>query len=944
MRTHLTGTPPRLDGLNPSWSRRVRTVDTGGIARTWHVLDNVGTLGGRPPVATLLCVHGNPTWSFMWRNLIARAGEADPPYRVVAVDHLDMGFSERTGTVRRVDQRIADLGAVTSALGLDGPVVTVGHDWGGVISLGWALANRERLAGVILGNTAVHQPEDAAIPPIMQFARVPGLRSAVTVATPVFIWATMAIAHPWLPRPVRDGYLSPYAGQGRRRAVGGFVKDIPLTPRHPSWLTVARVAGSLGALADVPALLLWGPRDPVFGEMYLRDLRGRLPHAHVHRFENAGHLLAEDADIAGAVLTWLADGAGLAAAKPARRITAAPAGQITADPAGRITAAPEHQRDAANPAHQHDAAKTAEHDRRPVWSVLDERASDKEPAIVEPSRARGAPARTVSWARLASRVRDVAAGLAVSGVRLGDRVALLVPPGPDLAVAVYACLRIGAVIVVADAGLGVTGLHRAVRGAGPRHIVAIDRGLAAARALRWPGTRIAAGAASPLRRMLGARLTLADVARLGAGQPLPPPPGADQDAAVVFTSGSTGPAKGVVYTHRQMEAGRDVVAAAYDLHQGERLVAAFAPFALFGPALGVTSVVPDMDVTAPATLTAAALAGAVDAAAATMAGAPGTAAGDPIAVFASPAALANVARTASALNERQRAALRQVGMLISAGAPVPVSLLTHMTDLMPAAMPHTPYGMTEVLPVTDVTLTELIDAGPGDGVLVGRPLAGVEVAVSPLDHTGAATGDLVGKPGVTGEIAVRAAHVKERYDQLWITDHAAAQPPGWHRTGDVGHLDADGRLWVEGRLGHVLTTPDGVVTPVGVEQAIQSVPEVARAALVGVGPVGAQQAVAVLEATRDSERRSRRAGPVRPRGGLAPPALASAVRRAAGVELAAVLVAAALPTDIRHNAKIDRACLARWAAHVLAGGRGNRGSRGNRGDREDRVSRAGATP
>jgi olefin beta-lactone synthetase len=899
MRTRPAGTPPPLDGLDPAWSLLVRTADPDGIARTWHVLDNAGTLDGTRPAGTLLCVHGNPTWSYMWRHLIARAGRADPPWRVVAPDHLDMGFSERTGKVRRLQQRIADLSAVTDVLGLDGPVVTVGHDWGGVISLGWALANRERLAAVVLGNTAVHRPEGAAIPPIMQFARVPGLRSAATVATPTFLWATMAIAHPWLPRAVRGAYVMPYNRPAWRRGVGGFVRDIPLKPQHPSWLAVSRIAEGLGALADVPTLLLWGPRDPVFQEVYLRDLRNRLPHADVHRFAGAGHLLAEDADLAGALLAWLA---GSASGGPAATGTAQHPSAVTVKSQAPKTAITSPVTDAAERSHQ------------PVWFVLDERAADRDPVIIEPARP-GRPARTVSWALLARQVRDIAAGLSASGVRAGDRVALLVPPGPDLAAAVYACLRIGAVIVVADAGLGVGGLHRAVRGAGPRYIVAIDRGLAAAKALRWPGTRIAAGPAGPLRRLLGARLTLEEVARRGAGRPLPPSPCPDDEAGVVFTSGSTGPAKGVVYTHRQMEAGRQVVAAAYDLRRGGRLVAAFAPFALFGPALGVTSVVPNMDVTAPATLTAAALADAVAAAALV----PGE---GPIGVFASPAALANVARTASAMNEQQRRALRRVGLLLSAGAPVPASLLIRMTEVMPAAIPHTPYGMTEVLPVTDVTLAEILQAGTGDGVLVGRPLPGVEVAISPLDHTGAATGDIAAKPGVTGEIAVRAAHVKERYDQLWLTEHATSHPAGWHRTGDVGHLDADGRLWVEGRLGHVLVTADGVVTPVGIEQSIQNVPGVARAALVGVGPVGTQQAVAVVETAPPSLRHT---GPARLRGGLAPPEITGAVRRAAGVNLAAVLVVAALPTDVRHNAKIDRPRLAHWAAHVLAGGRGRGG-------------------
>src|SRR3712207_348537 len=154
--------------------------------------------------------------------------------------------------------------------------------------------------------------------------------------------------------------------------------------------------------------------------------------------------------------------------------------------------------------------------------------------------------------------------------------------------------------------------------------------------------------------------------------------------------------------------------------------------------------------------------------------------------------------------------------------------------------------MTEALPVTDVSLAEIDAAGPGDGVCVGRPLARVAVVVSPLSSDGAADGPLTGEPGVTGEVCVRATHVKDRYDQLWAVERAASRDAGWHRTGDVGHLDADGRLWVEGRLVHVITGPDGPVTPVGIEQRAEAVPGVRAAAAVGVGPAGTQQVVVVV--------------------------------------------------------------------------------------------------
>ncbi len=839
---------PALPGLDPAWSRLLTVADADGVEHCWHVLDN----GVREPVGTLLCVHGNPTWSYLWRRLLAAA---PPGWRVVAPDQLGMGWSDRLAGPRPLRQRVADLGDLTAALGVTGPVVTVGHDWGGVISLGWALGHRDQLRGVVLANTAVAMPEGDLGPALIRLAHAPGVRAAVTVGTPVFVRATTALSRPALPTDVRRAFAEPYRSPARRRSVGDFVADIPFSPRHPSRPVQEAIAEGIRGL-DVPALLLWGPRDPVFGERYLTDLRSRLPQARLHRYEGASHLLPEDApQYAQAVAQWVAD-LDSGDRTPARPATAG----------------------------------------RRLWSALDERADDGSPAVVEVGGA------SVSWAQLSRRVAHLAAGLAATGVRPGHRVALLVEPSADLTATVYAVWRAGGVVVVADKGLGLAGMRRALRSAAVQHVVGSRAGLAAARVMGLPGSRIAAG---PLGRTslraLGADRTLADLEALGRSAPVPEEPPLDADCAVLFTSGATGPAKGVVYTHRQAAAQLELVRSAYGLGADDRFVAAFAPFAILGPALGIGSAVPDVDVTAPGSLTAAALA---DAAAAV----------DATVVFASPAALRRVTATAAELSPPQRAALARVRLLMSAGAPVPASLLRSVQAVLPAADPHTPYGMTEVLPVTDVSLAGIEAAGAGEGVCVGRPLAGVEVRVSPLSADGRADGGLTDRPGVPGEVCVRAAHVKDRYDALWVLERSTSRDPGWHRTGDVGHLDADGRLWIEGRLQHVITTASGPVTPVGIEQRVEGLPGVAAAAAVGVGPAGAQVVVVVVV---PSGRRARFAG----RPALAATDLADAVRAVAGVDVAAVLTTSRLPVDVRHQSKVDRGEVARRAARVLAGAR-----------------------
>ncbi len=227
--------PPPLPGLDPAWSRLVTVPGAavhrpGGAdrpARTWHLLDTAGSLQalGATPVGTLLCVHGNPTWSYLWRSVAARTLEVaragGPAWRVVAVDQLDMGFSERTGEQQRLADRVRDLGALTDELGLTGPVVTLGHDWGGVVSLGWAVDHPSLVVGVATCNTAVHQPEDAPIPAPLRLALRPEVLGRGTVLTPAFLETTLAIAHPRLARPVADAYRAPYRGAARRGGIGG---------------------------------------------------------------------------------------------------------------------------------------------------------------------------------------------------------------------------------------------------------------------------------------------------------------------------------------------------------------------------------------------------------------------------------------------------------------------------------------------------------------------------------------------------------------------------------------------------------------------------------------------------------------------------------------------------------------------------------------------------
>jgi len=783
--------------------------------------------------------------------------------RVIAPDQLEMGFSERSGELRRLGDRIADLLALTDELELSGDVVVVAHDWGGPVSLGWLQhvhADHDGLdiVGLVLTNTAVHQPAESSAPTLIRNARRPLWLGQVTVKTSAFLRGMFKLSNPRIPAEIRRGYLAPYDTPDRRKAIGEFVADIPLEADHPSAAALDAVAAGLAGLGDVPTLLVWGAGDRVFSDIYLHDLEARLPHADVHRHPKAGHLVSEDTDVASIVVDWL-------------------------------------------------QTLGADETPPPLSAPVDLTAALRDPAIADriAIHEMGADGRSVTFGELDELVQRTAEGLfGTGGVQVGDRVAVMIPPGVDLAIVLYACWRMGAVPVLIDGGLGPAQMGAAMKVAYPNHLIGIRRALAAARTLRWPGRRIAVEPTHRVaRRLLGVEHDLASL----QDAPSVPLPAVDPDAeaAVVFTSGATGPSKGVRYSAARIDTQIRTLVEQYNISADDSLVAAFAPFALYGPAMGIPSTVPDMDVSSPGTLTAATLLDAVEAIDASL-------------VFASPAAILSVLETLDELGARDRTALDHVRLLLSAGAPVPGHVLRAAVDrLVPNAAAHTPYGMTECLPVTDIDLVSLESLGPDAlhhlGVCVGMPVDSVELLIDPLDELGIPTGLPTSEPGLLGEVRVRAAHQRLGYDRLWHTTHLASPADGTHATGDIGTIDADGRLWIGGRTGHVIRTATGPVAPTPIERAVDMLDGIRRSAAVGVGPAGAQVVVVIAE-TSDAGRRPRQSSLDRI------DRIRAAVAEATGLDVAACLEVPSLPVDRRHNSKIDRTHLADWATGVLEGG------------------------
>jgi haloalkane dehalogenase len=248
-----------------------------------------------PPV---LMVHGNPTWSYYFRGLVAALAGTR---RVIVPDHIGMGLSDkpRAGEYEfTLARRIEDLEALVASLGLAQPLSLVVHDWGGMIGCGWAVGRPERVARLVVLNTAAFGlPPGTRVPWQLRLARAPLLGALLVQGLNLFCRGAArgcVVRRPLAPE-VRAAYLRPYDTWAHRLAVLRFVEDIPLDSRHPSFGTLRGVEDRLEALARIPLLICWGLRDFVFGESFLAEWVRRFPQAEVHRFEEAGHYLLEDA-------------------------------------------------------------------------------------------------------------------------------------------------------------------------------------------------------------------------------------------------------------------------------------------------------------------------------------------------------------------------------------------------------------------------------------------------------------------------------------------------------------------------------------------------------------------------------------------------------------------------------------------------------------------------
>ena len=506
----------------------------------------------------------------------------------------------------------------------------------------------------------------------------------------------------------------------------------------------------------------------------------------------------------------------------------------------------------------------------------------------------------LSFQQLGALTDAYARGLAEHGVGRGDRVSLLVKPRLEFIPLVFAVFKLGAVPVLIDPGMGREAFLGCLARMQPTVLIAEPVVHLLKHVFRAPFRSVR------LAVTVGGYggLTLAELAR-HALTPLPSVPcAAGDEAAILFTSGSTGPAKGVTYTHGIFMAQTRFIQELYGLEGGEVDLACFPLFGLFSMAVGMTVVIPDMDPSKPAQADPVKLVEAIaDQGCTSGAG--------------SPAIWKNLGTYCI----EQGLTLPSLKRLLMFGAPIPVWMHEQYREILTGgAQIHTPYGATESLPVASVATDEILGethahTRQGAGTCVGRAAPQMQIRIIRIsdDPIPTWTEDLVLPPGEVGEITVRGPVVTAEYKDLPEATAAAKireELPGGeaavvHRMGDLGYQDAQGRLWFCGRKSHRVTRTDGsLVFPVPVEGVFNEHPDVYRTALVGVN--GRPVLWVELET-----------GVRRDREEIRKELLALGAQYPVSAEVADLLFHPGFPVDVRHNAKIHRLQLRDEAARQL---------------------------
>lgn len=524
-------------------------------------------------------------------------------------------------------------------------------------------------------------------------------------------------------------------------------------------------------------------------------------------------------------------------------------------------------------------------------------------ALVAPFYAMEACYQTISFKDLRKRSDAYAAGLKKQGIVPGQIVLLMVPPGVEFASLWFALSKLGAIVMLIDPGMGRKNLLKCIEQIGPEALISVPLVHYLKRIFKNPFKKVKVSITTKSAALISAA-SLSDLRKEDSSFKNKEAKLSDL-ATIAFTTGSTGIPKGVIYTERTVSAQLSMIQKAFLLTENDISFPAFLPFSIFSLALGHTTIMPSYDPRKPAFVDEKKIVDLLKK-------------HNPTYSFGSPAFWGRVSSWAL---ERQLklAGLKQVIMF---GAPVTERTLQSLKDtfLEKEADCYTPYGATEALPLSNIAGREILgETMPktkvGHGVCVGRPLEEIELKIIKISDELISTYEEIVElePGEVGEIVVRGDVVSEGYFNRLDQTQAAKIKDGqntWHRMGDLGYLDKEGRLWFCGRKSHRVCTARTTLCTIPVEAVFNQHKDVFKTALVGLGEKGKQRPVLCVELKKemDAEDLER----------IEKELYLISTNFPHTREVRDFLFKRKLPVDFRHNAKIIREELAVWAAKRLA--------------------------
>jgi len=809
----------------------------------------------------VLLLHGNPTWCFFYRNLIQ---ELKSDFRLIAPDYIGLGLSDHPeNTHYRVSHRVNQVNDLIKKLNINKFSIVM-HDWGGSIGTSLAVKNVEKIERLVYLNTTLTETE--SLPGIIKNAAKPLIGKFLTKTSKSFLRTTtnLGVAKK-LPKDIKKSYFLPYKTKKNRTAIWDFVADIPFDSKDASYADMLDLAEKIPLLKEKPVKIIWGLKDPCFHKEMLNNVAAHFPQADVLELPSASHLVLEDEpEICNSEI---------------KSFLLSDKKQIT-----------QKIKDVSSLDHPSLYGKFLEQ-----VSINPYNFAAIDPLFI----GKDVKYSQINYKDLNAEVNKYQRGLVKLGLKENDKVLMLVTPSTNFLSLTYAVLARGAVPYFVDPGMGKENLFNTIKEINPDILLSSIKGriLKLLKPSLFKNLKFCVTASNwvyffgPTTRYLNKF----------SNKPLTSANYSDT-AFVAYTSGGTGKPKGVIYTHKMLNAQLDILKDDFGLQVGKKDLPLLPIFSIFNLANGICSVFAPINVSKPLEL-------------------------DPTKIvklindlkinysFGSPTLWKKISEYCVRSNNK----LFSIEKIFIAGTAVPKDTLKRLNEVLDNGKVYTPYGSTECLPVTLIKsdkilkLNEVPSKNSFIGTLVGKSVNAINIKIVDSIEDGQEFNNLkfLDKFEI-GEILVKGDNVSLSYtDSTHNIKSKLTDKNGdiWHRMGDFGYLDSEDNLYFCGRVFHSVNLENKTLYPVPVEKIFNVHPKVSRSALVDLAEDGYGVVIEPVsgnfpEFKKDQDSFKK-----------------SLLDLTTGVEylsdLKYIFFHNSFPVDGRHNAKIFRDKLSVWAKSEL---------------------------